>query len=67
MIDQQITLNARAFTIIGVMPAGFCFQKDTELWAADRLAPTRRGPYYMWGIGRLSPGASLDRLKARWM
>jgi len=62
VIDQQITLNARAFTIIGVMPPGFLFpEKDTELWAAERLAPTRRGPYYMWGIGRLSPGASLDR------
>lgn len=61
VIDQQITLNARAFTIIGVMPQGFLFpERDTELWAAERLAPTRRGPFYMWGVGRLSPGATLD-------
>lgn len=65
VIDQQITLNARLFTIIGVMPAGFQFpEKDTELWAAERLPPARRGPYYMWGIGRLSPGATLDRAQA---
>jgi len=62
VIEKQITLNARAFTIIGVMPSGFTFpEKDTQLWAAERLAPTRRGPYYMWGLGRLGPGASLDQ------
>jgi len=65
VIDQQITLNARAFTIIGVMQPGFLFpERDTELWAAERLAPTRRGPFYMWGVGRLGPGATLDRAKS---
>ena len=65
VIDQQITLNARAFTIVGVMPSGFLFpEKDTELWAAERLAATRRGPYYMWGLGRLSPGATLERAQS---
>ena len=65
VIDQQITLNARAFTIIGVMPPGFRFpEKDSELWAAERLPPTRRGPYYMWGIGRLNRGMTLDRAQS---
>lgn len=65
VLDQQITLNARAFSIIGVMPPGFSFpEKETELWAAERLAATRRGPYYMWGIGRLGPGATLDRAQS---
>jgi putative ABC transport system permease protein len=61
VIDQQITLNAKAYTVIGVMAPGFSFpEKDTELWAVEKLAPTRRGPYYMWGLGRLSPGATLE-------
>jgi predicted permease len=61
VIDQQITLNGKAFAVIGVMPPGFSFpEKDTELWACEKLAPTRRGPYYMWGLGRLSPGATLE-------
>ncbi|HSE37573.1 MAG TPA: ABC transporter permease [Blastocatellia bacterium] len=65
VVDQQITLNARAFTVIGVMPAGFRFpEKDTELWAAERLAPTGRGPYYMWGLGRLGPGATVERAQS---
>jgi putative ABC transport system permease protein len=62
VIDQQITLNARAFTIIGVMPPGFLFpERDVELWAAERLAATRRGPYYMWGLGRLNRGATPEQ------
>ncbi|HWN99400.1 MAG TPA: ABC transporter permease [Blastocatellia bacterium] len=65
VLDRTITLNARAFTIIGVMPATFSFpEKDTVLWAAERLALTRRGPYYMWGLGRLSPGATLERAQS---
>ncbi|HXI92459.1 MAG TPA: ABC transporter permease [Blastocatellia bacterium] len=65
VIDQQITLNARTFTIIGVMPPGFLFpEKETELWAAERLAATRRGPYYMWGLGRLNRGATLERAQS---
>src|ERR1041384_7376219 len=60
VIDQQITLNARPFLIIGVMPSGFLFpEKDTKLWAINRMAPTRRGPYYIWGLGRLNRGATL--------
>ena len=62
VLDQEITLNARPFTIIGVMPPGFLFpERDIELWAAERLTATRRGPYYMWGLGRLSPGATFDQ------
>ncbi len=65
VVGQQITLNARAFTVIGVAPAGFLFpEKDTELWAAERLAATRRGPYYMWGLGRLSPGGTLEQAQS---
>ena len=65
VIDQQITLNARPFTVIGVMPPGFAFpEKDIELWAAERLAPTRRGPFYMWGLGRLSSGATLEQAQS---
>lgn len=64
IIDQQINLNGKAFTIIGIMPAGFSFpEKDVELWAAEKLAPTRRGPYYMRGLARLRPDATLEQAK----
>jgi putative ABC transport system permease protein len=64
IINQQITLNSKAFTVIGIMPAGFSFpEKDVELWAAERLAPTRRGPYYMRGLARLRPDTTLEQAK----
>jgi putative ABC transport system permease protein len=65
IINQQITLNSKAFTVIGIMPAGFSFpEKGVDLWAAERLAPTRRGPYYMRGLARLRPGVTLEQAKA---
>lgn len=61
IVGRPITLNNNPFSIIGVMPPGFTFpESDIELWAVERLdPPTRRGPYYMWGVGRLAPGATV--------
>jgi putative ABC transport system permease protein len=66
VLGRQITLNNNAFSIIGVMPPGFTFpERDNELWAIERLdTPSRRGPYYMWGIGRLAPGATIVEARA---
>jgi predicted permease len=65
ILDHQITLNSKAYTIIGIMPAGFSFpDKDIELWVAERLAPTRRGPYYMRGLARLRPDVTIEQAKA---
>ncbi len=65
IVNQPITLNNKPFTVIGIMPAGFSYpEPEIELWAAERLAPTRRGPYYMLGVARLRPGATLEQAKA---
>jgi putative ABC transport system permease protein len=66
VIGKQITLNGNDFAIVGVMRQGFTFpEKDIELWAVEVLnPPARRGPYYMWGIGRLAPGATLPQARA---
>jgi putative ABC transport system permease protein len=64
-IDQPITLNNKSFLVIGVMPAGFSFpEKEVEFWAAERLAPPRRGPYYMRALARLRPDTTLEQVKA---
>ncbi|HEX8088997.1 MAG TPA: ABC transporter permease, partial [Blastocatellia bacterium] len=64
-VGQQVNLNSRAYTVVGVMPAGFAYPDDAELWAAQKLnPPARRGPYFMWGLGRLKPGATLEQARA---
>ena len=32
VIGQTLTLNSRSFTVIGIMPAGFEFPREAELW-----------------------------------
>jgi len=40
IINRQITLNSEAFTVVGVMPAGFFFpQREAELWIPWAMAP----------------------------
>jgi putative ABC transport system permease protein len=64
-VGQQINLNSRAFTVVGVMPAGFSYPDEAELWAAQKLnPPARRGPYFMWGLGRMRPGATVEQARA---
>ncbi|MGH9907597.1 MAG: ABC transporter permease, partial [Pyrinomonadaceae bacterium] len=69
VVGKAITLNGRSQTVVGVMPDGFSFPPDDErslpgevdLWTVHTLeAQQRRGPYYLFGIGRLKAGASLE-------
>ena len=32
IIGQPVTLNSRSFTVVGIMPAGFEFPREAELW-----------------------------------
>ncbi|HKY27857.1 MAG TPA: ABC transporter permease, partial [Pyrinomonadaceae bacterium] len=73
VIGQAITLNGRSRTIVGVMPTGFSFPPDDEtslpgevdLWALHTLTPpARRGPYYLYGIGRLKSGVQLQQAQS---
>jgi putative ABC transport system permease protein len=64
VIGQQINLNGNPYTVVGVMPASFTFPDEVVLWTAQTLdPPARRGPYYMWGLGRLKPGATLEQAR----
>jgi putative ABC transport system permease protein len=65
-INRTITLNDRVYTIIGVMPAAFDFpRRESELWTAFQLQPpTRRGPYFLSGLGRLKPNVTPAQARA---
>lgn len=63
---RRITLNGRQYEVIGVMPAGFTFGYDEEMWLpldlSDELAraETTRKQHWIHPVGRLKPGVSID-------
>jgi len=67
MIGRSIEMNGRAYTVTGVMPAGF---KDPIAGAIDAWVPMdlsqgkdprEAGNHYLTLIGRLRPGVTLGR------
>jgi len=67
IVGQQIELNSRKYDVVGVMPAGFQFPSDAQLWRPqdmDSKSLMRRGTHWLNAIGRLKPGVSLQRAQA---
>ena len=66
-IGQPLVLNGVPHTIIGVLPASFRFAQlpAAQVWTNFLLVPpTRRGPFFYYGMGRLKPGVSLQQAQA---
>jgi putative ABC transport system permease protein len=63
---QRIRLNGRAYEVTGVMPPGFHFPDDTDVWTrlAWDLAGHDRAAHFMGAVGRLNPGVSAERANA---
>jgi len=63
---RTVQLNGRAYTIIGVMPAGFSFPERTTLWRPLPIDPARldRGPHYLNVVGRLKAGVTRAQAQA---
>ena len=68
IIGRQVRIDARDYTVIGVMPKGFSYPIDnprgTDAWvpvtlAGDSTFADQRGSHYLRGVGRLKPGVSL--------
>jgi putative ABC transport system permease protein len=78
VIGRVVTLNARRFTIIGVMPRGFHFPVSVpraDVWITnaqdarvddpgDRPMTAQRGAHFLNVIGRLRPSASIASAQA---
>lgn len=76
---RTIVLNGRPVTVIGVLPAGFTYGVDIQIWvnpvnivpevfsaSADweRKLSTNRQAHYLNIVGRLKPGVSLQQAQA---
>lgn len=68
ILGSQIEVNGLRRTVIGVMPEGFdVADQHVELWIPLVLDPANRlnrGSHYLYLIGRLRDGVTLQRAKA---
>ncbi len=68
VIGRTTTVNGFAYTIVGVMPAGFAYPNSTyALWSPLALRgttpsgpPINRSAHYLQVLGRLRPGITED-------
>jgi putative ABC transport system permease protein len=64
---QTITLNDKSYTIVGIMPSGFQYPGNAELWvpfAFNTPQTSVRRFHYLRPVGRLKPGVSLQQAQA---
>jgi putative ABC transport system permease protein len=71
IIGKEIMIDARPFNIVGVMPQGYVFppgsNQPADVWTPfqfDPANPGGRGNHYLYVIGRLKPGTTLDQARS---
>jgi len=66
VLGRTIKLMGQPFRVIGVMPAGFDFPNQSELWIpAGAFFPAgSRTAHNFHAIGRLKPGVSIEQARA---
>src|SRR5262245_26922296 len=71
IIGKQLRINARPFTVVGVMPQGYVFppgaNDPVDVWTPfqfDPANPGGRGNHFLNLIGRLKPGATVEQARS---
>jgi putative ABC transport system permease protein len=66
LIGRQLALNDTEYTIVGVMPPGFHFPDDVDVWQRLQwdLAQHSRSAHFMEGVARLKDGVALEQARA---
>ncbi len=76
VVGRRIDLNGEGYTVVGVMPPGFDYPGEAELWVASRFSVPdppvdvgedpagNRGAEYVDVIARLAPDVSLEQAQA---
>jgi putative ABC transport system permease protein len=63
IVGRTVNLEGTVYRIVGVMPRGFAYPLESEVWLPRRFTErdyaTQRGAHYLDVAGRLRPGISL--------
>ena len=65
IIGKVVHLNGFNYTVVGVMPAGFSYPGETDLWQQIQwdVSQHTRFAHFMESVARLKPGVSVDRVQ----
>jgi len=67
ILNQNITLNSKSYTVVGIMPQSFAYPSRAEMWVpVGQLAVEpgwqERGNHPgLYGVARLKPGATFEQ------
>ena len=67
ILGSDIELNGEKYNVVGVMPAGFHFPPEAQLWMpldVDSKSLGRRASHSFTAFGRLKPGVTLQQAQA---
>jgi putative ABC transport system permease protein len=65
IVGRTITTYGNQYTVVGVMPPGFAFPDDVDLWLRSSWDFTRhsRDAHFMEAVGRLKPGITIEQAR----
>src|SRR4051812_29900836 len=66
IVGRNIALDGTNYTVVGVMPSGFTFPEDAQVWVPLALTAEdlKGGPEYLEIVGRLREGIAPGQAKA---
>jgi putative ABC transport system permease protein len=67
-IGRRVMLEGVSHEVVGIMPAGFNFPLQSQLWKPIRFTAkdleTQRGAHYVDVVGRIKPGITVEQARA---
>ncbi|MEY2563626.1 MAG: hypothetical protein QOH88_1819 [Verrucomicrobiota bacterium] len=67
IVGKQVQISARPMTILGVMPKGFEFPEQTQIWTTSgvKISDEARDNRSWQAIARLNPGVDVKQAQSR--
>jgi predicted permease len=61
VLERTLRVGESPRSIVGVMPPGFQFPGETDVWGPQTTSSTSRTGHNLFAVGRLKPGVSLQQ------